>query len=134
MRYSEAIKHRRMIERAADQGLNDTEAMEAPALFPRWDGAGQYTADQRVRYDGILYRCLQGHQAQPGWTPTVAPSLWARVLIEDPNTVPDWVQPGSTNPYAKGDRVRHNGGIWVSLYDANVWEPGVFGWDPAKEG
>jgi chitodextrinase len=130
MRYSEAIKRRRLIETAADNGLTDEEALEGVELFPAWDPAGQYQTGQRVRYEGNLYRCLQAHQAQEGWTPTAAPSLWARVLIEDPNTVPEWVQPDSTNTYAKGDRVSHNGKVWVSLYDNNSWEPGVFGWEP----
>lgn len=130
MKLSEAIKNRRLIERAADKGLTDEEALDGGVnLFPAWDPSAQYQAGRRVRYAGILYRCLMDHNAQPGWAPTVAPSLWARVLIEDPGVVPEWVQPDSTNPYAKGDRVMHNGQVWVSLYDNNTWEPGVFGWE-----
>ena len=34
----------------------------------------------------------------------------------------------STKTYSKGDHVTHNGKTWVSDYDNNVWEPGVFGW------
>ena len=129
MRLSEAMKHRRLIERAADQGLTDEEALEGALLFPLWDGTAAYKAGQRVRYAGILYRCLQDHTAQAGWDPVNAPSLWARVLIEDPETVPEWVQPDSTNPYSKGDRVTHNGKTWESIVDGNVWEPGVYGWE-----
>jgi len=29
--------------------------------------------------------------------------------------------------------VRHNGSIWVSLTDYNVWEPGVYGWEIYEE-
>ena len=128
MRASKVKKLRALIEALTDF-LEDAEALEGVELFPQWDGAAQYTAGQRVQYDGILYRCLQDHAAQDGWSPAVAPSLWARVLIEDPNTVPEWVQPDSTNPYSKGDRVTHNGKTWVSNIDGNVWEPGVYGWD-----
>lgn len=128
MKRSEAIRLRRLMEKAAELGLGDTEALEGAVLFPKWDGAGQYTAGQRVRYNGILYRCLQGHQAQDGWDPVSAPSLWARVLIEDPDTAPEWVQPDSTNPYALGDRVWHLGRLWVSVVPENIWEPGVYGW------
>ena len=127
MRLSEAIRNRRLIEQAADRGLDDTEALEAPTLFRQWRGEGEYQTGQRVRDEGILYRCLQGHASQPGWTPAAAPSLWARVLIEDPNTVPEWVQPDSTNPYSKGDRVLYQGKTWESTIDANVWVPGVYG-------
>ena len=38
-------------------------------------------------------------------------------------------QAESTNPYAKGDKVTHNGKTWISTTDNNVWEPGVYGWE-----
>lgn len=30
--------------------------------------------------------------------------------------------------YGKGDKVSHNGKHWQSDIDANVYEPGVYGW------
>ena len=42
--------------------------------------------------------------------------------------IPAWEQPDSTNPYMKGDKVSHNGKIWVSDIDNNVWAPGIYGW------
>ena len=33
------------------------------------------------------------------------------------------------NAYMMGDKVRHNGHIWISTMDYNVFEPGVYGWD-----
>ena len=129
MRASKARRLRALIEAASDKGLSDKEALEGVELFPQWDGEAAYQKDQRVRYEGILYRCLMDHTAQPGWTPTAAPSLWARVLIEDPDTVPEWVQPDSTNPYMKGDRVTYQGKVWRSLVDQNTWVPGEYGWE-----
>ena len=132
MRVSKARRLRSLIEALADY-LEDNEAVEAVELFPKWDGTARYTTDQRVQYQGVLYRCLTEHTAQPDWNPADAPSLWARVLIEDPNIIPEWIQPDSTNPYAKGDKVTHNGKTWVSTCDGNVWEPGVYGWDEVTE-
>lgn len=80
-----------------------------------------------MRYNGTLYKVLQDHISQDDWTPESAPSLFGRVLIPDPSVVPDWEQPDSTNPYSKGDRVKHNGKTWESLADGNVWEPGATG-------
>lgn len=122
-----ARKLRPYIEKAA-AGLTDADALEAVQLFPLWDASAAYTADDRVRYDGTLYRCLQAHTAQETWMPADAPSLWAKVLIPDPDTVPAWEQPDAVNAYSKGDRVIHNGKTWISLIDGNVWEPGVYGW------
>ena len=64
--------------------------------------------------------------------PADAPSLWAEILIPDPEVIPDWVQPGSTNPYMKGDKVKLNGKTWMSDIDNNVWETGVYGWSVAE--
>lgn len=123
-----AQKLRPLIEKAA-QSLDDADALEAVELYPAWNSNGvAYTAGMRVRYNGTLYAVVQDHTSQTDWAPGDAPSLFARVLIPDPATVPDWEQPDSTNPYGKGDRVRHNGFVWVSDVDGNVWEPGVYGW------
>ena len=118
---------RAFIELAA-QSLDDAAALQAVCMHPHWAAGKAYAAGYKVQHGGALYRCLQGHMAQADWTPDAAPSLWAKVLIPDPNVIPEWVQPESTNPYAKGDKVTHNGKTWVSDYDNNVWEPGVFGW------
>lgn len=124
-----AYKLRPIIEKAVSMALDDTEAIEAATLFPKWSETGVYAVSDRVQHGGILYKCLQAHTAQATWTPEAAPSLWAKVLIPDPATVPEWEQPESTNPYMAGDKVTHNGKTWSSAIDNNVWEPGVYGWD-----
>lgn len=109
--------------------VDDTTALRMTSFYPEWVTGTAYDAGFKVQFGGALYRCLTAHTSQNGWTPTAAPSLWAKVLIPDENTVPAWEQPDSTNPYMKGDRVIHNGNTWVSTVDNNVWEPGVYGWE-----
>lgn len=131
---------RALIEKAmtVTTSLTEEEAVAATCMYPHWSGDGvAYAKGQRVQYDGTLYTVLQAHTSQAGWTPTGAVSLFAKVLIPDPSVVPEWEQPDSTNPYMKGDKVKHNGKVWVSLVDNNVWEPGVTGtaalWQEATE-
>ena len=119
---------RKLIEQAAAL-LSDEDALTGVELFPRWNENGiSYVVGNRVLYNGTLFKCLQAHTSQATWTPTDAPSLWTKVLIPDPEVIPDWEQPDSTNPYMKGDKVTHNGKTWQSDIDNNVWEPGVYGW------
>ena len=115
------------IEKAA-QSLNDADALKAVQLYPAWAVGENYEPEMRVRWAGKLWRVLQAHTSQETWTPDTAPSLFAEVLIPDPDVIPEWKQPDSTNPYAKGDKVKHAGKTWESLIDGNVWEPGVYGW------
>jgi len=124
-----AQKLRPYIEKAA-LSLSDEDALEAINLFPSWISAKSYVKDERVIFEGTLYKCLQAHTSQDGWTPTAAPSLWAKVLIPDENTIPQWEQPDSTNAYMKGDKIIFNDLIYESLIDNNVWSPAAYpaGW------
>lgn len=128
------IKRARELRKQIEAGaaaMEDSAAVEYPELFPAWSGAGiSYAAGVRLRYDGTLYKVLSAHVSQPDWTPAAAPSLFAKVLIPDANVIPDWEQPDSTNAYSKGDKVRYNGKIYVSLIDGNVWSPEAYpaGW------
>ena len=127
---------RALIEKAMTEtaSLTEAEAVAATCLYPKWNGNSiAYVKGQRVQDDGVLYTVLQTHTSQAGWKPTAAPSLFAKVLIPDPTVIPEWEQPESTNPYAKGDKVAHNGKTWVSDIDGNVWEPGVYGWTEVAE-
>ena len=97
-------------------------------FYPEWETSHAYVIGYRVQYGGLLYKCLQAHTSQEVWNPVDATSLWARMLVPDPEVIPEWEQPISTNPYMRGDKVRHNGLVWVSDIDYNVFEPGVAGW------
>ena len=128
----QARKLRKLIEKAV-VSLGDEDALECVSLFTAWDGNGHaYAVGDRIKYGDNLYDCLQHHTSQAGWNPVDAPSLWAKVLIPGPE-IPEWEQPSSTNPYKLGDKVRHNGKVWISIVDNNVWEPGVYGWDEVSE-
>ena len=107
--------------------LTDDQAVEFVSLYPEWTVGVVYAANDRVRYNDTLYKCLTNHTSQSDWTPEAAPSLWAKVLTSETGDILEWVQPDSTNGYAKGDKVTHNGKTWESAVDNNVWEPGATG-------
>lgn len=128
MSYTERARELRpLIEKGANS-LPAEDAYNALELYPKWSANSvQYVKDQRVVYKNVLYVVLQGHVSQTTWTPAKASSLFAKVLIPDPDVIPEWEQPDSTNPYKKGDKVTHNGKTWESMIDGNVWEPGAPG-------
>ena len=105
--------------------LDDSTALEVPEMFPMWTPRA-YEMGDRVRYEGVLYKCVQAHPMNDTYIPGEAVSLWAQVLNDD---IRDWVQPDSTNPYMKGDKVRYQGQVWVSTIDYNVYAPDVYGWE-----
>lgn len=106
----------------------ETIEQETAELRTEWiTRIGEWLAPgETIAHEGTNYDVIQGHIAQLGWEPDVTPALFKRVAT--PGQIDDWVQPtGAHDAYAKGDQVRHNGFIWESLIDANVWEPGVVG-------
>ena len=106
--------------------LDDEQAIQLPILFPLWKTEVEYKVDERIRYNNKIYKVLQNHTSQENWTPALAPSLFAALLIDEVNgTILEWIQPDSTNPYSNGDKVIHNQKFWISTADNNIWEPGA---------
>ena len=124
-----AQKLRPYIEKAA-LSLSDEDALEAIDLFGSWQADKAYVVDDKVKYEGNLYKCLQAHTSQASWTPVAAASLWAKVLIPDENVIPEWEQPESTNAYMVGDKVTFEGHIYESAINNNIWSPSAYpaGW------
>lgn len=130
MKRSQAIKLRSMIEKAA-VSLDDEDALEAVELFKSWYSGISYLADERVQYNGKLYRCVQAHTSQADWEPDRTPALWTEVA--KPGEIPVWKQPtGAQDAYMRGDKVHYptaDDPVYVSTVDNNVWEPTVYGWE-----
>ncbi len=126
---SEMVQAAVLLAQIQAQSLTDEQAIAVKSLYPEWSGGRvSYEKDYKTICDGTLYKCLQSHTSQSNWSPVSTPSLWAEVLAGQEGTgIGEWKQPGSTNPYMKGDQVKHNGDTWESLIDNNVWEPGAQG-------
>ena len=121
-----AIKYARQI-------ADDAEALNVKFLYKEFDKQIGRTLDvgEYIQYNDKLYKVLQAHTVQEQWTPDAAPSLFAEVLTDPTGqTILEWKQPDSTNPYMKGDKVKYEGAIYESLINNNVWSPAAYpaGW------
>lgn len=104
----------------------DEQALEVKDLYETWENKPNgyaFTVNERVLFEenNELYKVLQAHNKQETWKPNVSPSLFVRIAKEE---IPEWVQPqGATDAYMLGDKVKHEGFIWESLVNNNVWMP-----------
>lgn len=135
MNRAEALSYRKSIEDAAAL-QSDEKALENIYLYPKWadrlnkEKPQQYGEDifvgERLQDEDKLWKCITAHKALANWKPKDSPSLFVEVSADE---WPEWVQPtGAQDAYHQGDKVSHNGKHWVSDADANIWEPGVYGW------
>lgn len=125
---AEILTQIRILLQPSVEDLDDEVAEKVPSLFEPWKPDENVAAGVRRYYKGtgLVYECVIGHRTQDDWTPDVTPNLWKVVRMEE---WPEWVQPaGAHDAYAKDAKVAHNGEHWMSDYDGNTWEPGVFGW------
>ena len=109
--------------------------LEVSTVFPKYQVGKAYKVKEVFSYgensvgDPQLYQVLQDHTSAEEWTPDTATSLYKKVGVTE-DGYPEWVQPlGATDAYNTGDIVSHNGALYRSTVDSNVWEPGVSGWE-----
>lgn len=127
-----AVNARLNETKAALATLDDETALDVTVLFPEWKADTAYEADERIRYEDKLYRCVQAHTSQADWIPPETPALWTEVA--KPGEIPVWKQPtGAQDAYNKGDKVWYpdrGDKVYESLIDANVFSPTEYpgGW------
>ena len=93
-----------------------------PYEVGRW-----YEKGDTFLYNNQLFKVVQPHTSAIEWNPETTPALYTKIVAE--GVIAEWVQPaGSQDAYPLGAKVTHNGFTWESTVNANVWEPGVYGW------
>lgn len=114
----------------ANNVTDDVQALEIKEFYDEWQEGVQYELGRYVMYKDVLYKVITAHTSQADWTPVAAASLFANVLTSLDGTPKDWVQPDSTNPYMKGDKVLFEGKTYESIIDNNIWSPSAYpaGW------
>ena len=132
------LTHKNLIDyMVAGRGtVSDEAALEVLTIYPKWeDNIGKTITNDdiakglnRYQHNGELYKVVQPTVFQTQYEPGAegTSSIFVKISLEE---FPEWVQPtGAHDAYAKGDKVTHNSKKWTSDVDANVWEPGVYGW------
>jgi hypothetical protein len=97
---------------------------DTPAWLQPTGAHDAYAKDAVVSHGGKTWKSLLDANV---WQPGVANWRANQLILPSGEPVPpDWVQPtGAQDAYQLGDRVTHNGQVWASTINANVWEPGV---------
>ena len=82
--------------------MEDTDAAKNPMLFLPWEADTKYSAGDRRRHDGKVYKCLQAHTSQVGWEPPSVPALWVVINTSSPGTIDDPIHAARGMEYEYG--------------------------------
>ena len=63
----------------------DEISLQIASLFPTWKVSVNYLKNDRVLYNGVLYKVLLDHTSQSDLAPDVATNLFTKVLTHDTN-------------------------------------------------
>lgn len=117
------------------QTLDDEKAMEVATVYDAYEVGKKYKEKELFTYgtnnvgDPQLYRTVSEHTSQEDWKPDITRSLYTPIGLND-NGYTIWSQPtGAHDAFNEGDIVEHNGVLYISTMNGNVYEPGVYGWD-----
>lgn len=131
-----AEQFRRALQMFA-MSLTDDEAMEIASVYEPWEVGKAYAVNTFLRYgenavgDPQLYKVVQAHTSQLGWTPDETPSLYVAIGLNT-DGYPIWSKPtGAHDAYNMGDIVDYNGILYKSLINGNVYSPDEYpqGWE-----
>lgn len=123
------------------QTLTSDEAMEIATLYPPYAVGKNYIVGEFFTYgknevgDPQLYKVVQAHTSQEGWTPDATPALYEPIGLDEKG-YPIWSKPsGAHDAYNTGDIVDYNGTLYKSLIDGNVYSPDEYpaGWEVYSE-
>lgn len=115
-RLDEALRIKPYIQKGA-QSLSDEEALEIKSLYPQWEAGAEYTTRKKVLYKDKLYRCLQAHTSQDGWTPDVAASLWTMIDETHAGTIDDPIPYSGNMALEQGKHYEQDGVVYICTRD-----------------
>ena len=116
---------RKILEKAMTdaQSLTVAEAITATCLHPRWNGNSvQYTAGQRVQYNGELYKVKDGmgHTSQADWSPDVAASLFEKINETNSGTKADPIPYSAGMALENGKYYSESGIVYLCNRDTGI--------------
>lgn len=121
----ERAKQMRAVVQMYAAGLDDTQAVTVPAMYPTWAAGAEYAAQAIVQHGGRLYRVEQAHTAQAHQPPGGDGMLAIYRPLRPPTTDPlPWIY---GEPVEIGDKRidPEDGNVYVVYTPAgvNVWQP-----------
>ena len=67
--------------------LSDEEALDYIAIFHDWTIGEDLSVGDRIEHEGKLYKVVQAHTTQEGWSPDLTPALFEPIDVVNEGTL-----------------------------------------------
>lgn len=119
MKRSEALKIRANLETAV-QSLPDASALEVRTFYPAWESGKAYAVGYKLQYNERLYRVVQAHTSQDGWTPDAVPALYEVIDETHIGTLDDPIPYSGNMVLEQGKYYMQDGEIYYCKYGSGI--------------
>lgn len=92
---------------------SDQTAVKAVELYPTWAEGLTVAIGDRLQFGGKLYKVIQSHTTQQGWTPDTTAALLTVIDVEHSGTLEDPIPASSGMEYTKGLYYVEDGVIYL---------------------
>jgi hypothetical protein len=100
--------------------VDDNTALRMREFYPTWESGMAYSVGFKVQYNERLYRVVQAHTSQDGWTPESVPALY-EVIDETHSGTEDDPTPYSGNmELEQGKYYMQDGVIYFCKYGSGI--------------
>ena len=118
-RFDAAMKIKPYLQKGA-QSLGDADALQIKTIYPEWVSGASYEVENKALHHDVLYRCIQAHTAQEGWTPDVTASLWTAIDEAHAGTIADPIPYKWNMALEHGKYYAQDGIIYLCTRDTGI--------------
>lgn len=111
---------------------DDATALKSIYAYATWKVDTAYVVNDRFRYGNKLYRVLQSHTSQSGWTPDLTPALYVEIALPgEYREIKDGMLPTEAFSLNEIGWWQTEGNLYKSLIANNVYTPVSYpmGWE-----
>lgn len=97
--------------------VDDNTALRMREFYPTWESGKNYSVGFKVQYNERLYRVVQAHTSQDGWTPESVPALYEVIDETHSGTEDDPIPYSGNMALENGKYYMQNGEIYKCIRD-----------------
>lgn len=97
--------------------VDDATALRMMQYFPEWESGKSYAVGDKITRNGKLYKVIQAHTSQAGWTPENVPALFTEINETHDGTKDDPIPYSGNMALEKGKHYIQDGEIYRCTRD-----------------